>query len=91
MIQQDHPWQIEGEKYGYPQCCIDEFILWAGTQGPRKFDGSGYKPCIKCNKKSHEELIEVIKSNRKYHHKFPVGEDYETNRYFDSDYLVKLL
>lgn len=60
-----------GRDFGYPECCIREFIMtrFGGmryiTSGlTRKLDGSGYIPCCKCNKKTEQDLILEITKHR---------------------------
>ncbi len=62
----------QGLYYGYPPCCISEFIQFVVSftcgfpdkRGKRKLHGSGYVPCIICNDKSTEELLAYIETNR---------------------------
>ena len=63
-----------GEYYGYPPCCIAEFlefVLFGYKNGTypdredRKLNGSGYVPCIECSKKTEAELLITIAVNRK--------------------------
>lgn len=59
-----------GKKYGYPECCINEFITYSNLRThskflDRKLHGTGYKPCLACNNKySENELIANINKNR---------------------------
>jgi len=73
MINHEHPWQKYGELYGYPQCCIDAFISGESQlyKSDKHFKGCGYLPCSKCDQKTSEELLEVIKANRKFPRPFP--------------------
>jgi hypothetical protein len=69
-------WFLSGIYYGYPVCCIDEFIHYGETDSyedreKRKLCGTGYVPCEECNKKSEEELVEAINNNRLHWQKFP--------------------
>lgn len=58
-------WTILGKYYGYPQCCIDSFRKLEHVFGEsRKLTGTGYIPCLKCNKKSVENLILSIQKKR---------------------------
>lgn len=59
-------WDIYGKYYGFPTCCVDKFhTLEHMSDGiARKLDGTGYIPCLACNSKSEEELIEAINKNR---------------------------
>lgn len=60
-----------GRDYGYPECCIDEFVMtrmdgmsYLMLKHNRKLSGSGYIPCSKCNKKTEQELIQEIAKRR---------------------------
>lgn len=59
-----------GKQFGYPTCCITEFILHIihrsyRSRPSRKLEGSGYIPCDCCNKNySTMELIYNINVNR---------------------------
>lgn len=59
-----------GKKFGYPTCCIEEFIFCLNTglffkREPRKLQGTGYIPCAICNSKyTTEQLVENINVNR---------------------------
>lgn len=59
-----------GLKYGYPKCCISEFIYCIESRvihlrKTRKLSGTGYIPCSKCNSKyTVNELINNIDSKR---------------------------
>ena len=69
-------WFLSGIYYGYPVCCIDDFIYCGETKSyksreKRKLDGTGYVPCSACNKKSEEELVQAINDNRLHWQKFP--------------------
>jgi hypothetical protein len=65
-------WEALGKLYSYPDCCIKEFLLtMAYPRLARKFDGTGYVPCIECNNKTEKELLDVIKKNRKFSKPFP--------------------
>jgi hypothetical protein len=70
-MKSDLSWQELGTLYGYPQCCINEFLIEAGNQHGRKLKGTGYVPCRGCNKKDKKELLEVIRINRKFPLPFP--------------------
>ena len=70
--------QYQGEYYGYPPCCIAEFIKYviltmagaAVKRDIRQFNGTGYVPCMKCNQKSKKELLAYIETHRKCHKPF---------------------
>jgi hypothetical protein len=69
-------WFLSGVYYGYPVCCIDEFIYYAESglydeREDRKLNGTGYVPCKECNQKSERELLETISYNRLHWEKFP--------------------
>lgn len=69
-------WTIQGLMYGYPPCCIGEFVICAVTntcenRDARKFNGTGFIPCIGCNKRSETELLaDIAKRRHKDHGKF---------------------
>lgn len=68
----EESWTIRGRYYGFPECCIESFLTLSHVSGPdRKLDGTGYVPCLKCNEKSEEELIQIINSNRRSPRPFP--------------------
>jgi hypothetical protein len=59
--------EIFGRYYGFPDCCIKEFIErdWSVGLPDRQLDGTGYIPCKKCNERySAEGLISRIKLKR---------------------------
>jgi len=68
-----------GEYFGYPPCCIADFIEYvlvyqkgqAPIRGQRKLTGTGYVPCPKCNEKSVAELLSYIAANRQHPKPFP--------------------
>ena len=65
-------WLRMGMEFGYPPCCIGDFILNAvsgayATIPRRKLHGTGYVPCAKCDKQTEDELIAIINSNRSAH------------------------
>lgn len=67
-------WVINGIYYGFPQCCINEFVyncLKNIQIKKRKFHGTGYVPCSKCNKKSKKEILKHITAHRKCNTAFP--------------------
>jgi hypothetical protein len=59
-----------GEMYGYPKCCIAEFVECVlfpdklAARKRRKLHGTGYVPCSGCNEKQEIELIKAINANR---------------------------
>lgn len=59
-----------GSMYGYPKCCITEFIVATQSgyylfRGERKLNGSGYIPCLHCNARyTSQELIDNINARR---------------------------
>lgn len=74
----------KGIYYGYPRCCIDDFLVTVEDfqvrrirRLPRKLTGTGYVPCPICNEKTEEELKDVINKNRVCPIPFP---DINTNR-----------
>jgi hypothetical protein len=60
-----------GKLFGYPQCCIDEFLVLDIPRPIRKFNGTGYLPCAKCNEKSEQEMLDIIAKNRTFPLPFP--------------------
>jgi hypothetical protein len=72
-----------GSYYGYPKCCIDEFIftrIKMKIQVPEKLikisNGSGFIPCLRCYikiKNKNAQLKSLIK-NRKCKLNFPHDE-----------------
>ena len=72
----NYEWILSGVYYGFPRCCIEEFVLYAESgsyleRETRKLSGTGYVPCTKCNQKSEEELVKIINDNRLHWQKFP--------------------
>lgn len=59
-----------GKKYGYPECCINEFIMHSNLKTyyklpNRKLHGTGYRPCLSCNTKYSKNILTVnINKNR---------------------------
>lgn len=72
-------WTDFGRYFGFPECCIEDFLSRdSAPKESRKLRGTGYTPCLKCNEKSEEELIDIINSNRQARTEFPVEEDHES-------------
>ena len=75
-LRKDATLEDMGVYFGYPQCCINEFMgnfrtgAWR-NRGTRKLDGTGYIPCVECNKKSVTELKEAIAKHRIHPEPFP--------------------
>jgi len=66
--------QSRGEFFGFPQCCIDDFLSRERAPNEsRKFCGTGYIPCPKCNELSEEEIVTNINKRRKCKEPFPEG------------------
>jgi hypothetical protein len=63
-----------GKMFGYPECCIAEFCIVEIPRPIRQFNGTGYLPCAECNKKTEQELLDVIAKNRKFPKPFPLDE-----------------
>lgn len=69
----------QGLYFGYPPCCIVEFVEFTGdymagkrpSRGLRKLHGTGYVPCKDCNKKTEKQLLKQIADNRKCELPFP--------------------
>jgi len=61
-----HPLALQGERFGYPDCCIAAFL--ANTHRgdrSRKLCGTGYVPCAACNARyTEQELVDHIKARR---------------------------
>ena len=64
-------WVIQGMQFGYPPCCIGEFVQYGlasqnvlRQRGKRKFHGTGFVPCKDCNNKSVESLLARINEYR---------------------------
>jgi len=70
-------WASLGKYYGFPDCCIDEFVSFAVTGYPnrskkRKFHGTGYVPCKHCDKHlSEQALADIINLRRTCTDDFP--------------------
>jgi hypothetical protein len=68
---------VLGTICGYPVCCIEDFIdefdyrLSSTHWKPRQFDGTGYVPCLSCNEKTREDLLEAIAVRRVSSAPFP--------------------
>lgn len=68
-----------GRYFGYPECCIADFVRHilkyregkADGREKRKLHGTGYVPCAKCNRKSERTLIATIRKNRICKYVFP--------------------
>lgn len=69
----DEIYTAVGKHLGYPDCCIKGFLHIYKTGGvePRKLNGTGFVPCLECNKLSTEELLDTINKNRRSNVKFP--------------------
>lgn len=78
-------WYYWGRYFGFPNCCIKFFLdesggdWWARKFYPKGFplEGTGYIPCPECSKKSEQELIDIINSNRYCLTEFPEMGDFE--------------
>lgn len=58
-------WFINGKKFGYPDCCIQAFLLNPQAMPTNTvFTGSGYRICHECNKKDPTEVIMDINKRR---------------------------
>lgn len=71
-------WVINGRVFGYPDCCIGEFcadaVLGTPRDDIRKLHGTGYRPCLKCNDLTIQQLKANIKKNRKFPAQFPLDD-----------------
>lgn len=73
-----------GRYFGYPDCCIEDFLYRVELikalrkQGlkpkppKRKLQGTGYVPCPKCNKLDAATLVRTINANRGHDKPFPI-------------------
>lgn len=69
-------WSIMGKYYGFPQCCVNEFVSGASMGQTRKFEGTGYIPCEHCNENvEKDKLITYINENRLHPTCFPEDGD----------------
>lgn len=64
-------WHDNGVRYGFPKCCVDEFVgrLYTSSliREKRKLDGTGFVPCVVCNEtKTEEQLVQEIAVNRNH-------------------------
>lgn len=57
---------VLGKYLGYPSCCINDFMKNFGRKKviSRKMSGTGYIPCVNCNKKTEKELLLEINNKR---------------------------
>lgn len=70
-----------GQYYGYPPCCIAEFIQFVldlkdgknSVRERRQLNGTGYVPCKSCNDKTKDQLLETITQLRNCKLPFPLG------------------
>lgn len=63
-----------GILYGFPICCIQAHVHFIAGPGyrPRLLDGTGFVPCVECNRtKTEEQLIAEITANRLVPYAFP--------------------
>lgn len=74
-------WAVKGFMYGYPQCCIEEFVE-RGRAGKRPhagpWDGSGFIPCKAHLKEATADFRAFVEKhitpNRVYDKPFPLDE-----------------
>lgn len=68
----DNQWEALGRMYGYPECCIHDFIKLGHEELGyyRNFTGTGYVPCQVCDDKPMNEVVKVICENRFVDHPF---------------------
>lgn len=80
-------WQIMGGIFGFPPCCIKEFVsrdfnpyYWDWRQDPffrpsgnppYWWDGTGFIPCKNCLGIPESEMLKRIAANRSAPHPFP--------------------
>jgi hypothetical protein len=76
MKRQIESWIHTGMCFGYPICCIADFIwnIQSGeykTRKKRKFDGTGYVPCKACNRLPKHIILAQIQELRGCELPFP--------------------
>ena len=77
-------WEYVGDYLGYPKCCREAFQTEDYRTRPvRKLDGTGYVPCAECDRKSVDDLIATINSNRKAVAPFPEFPDEECDLVYE--------
>lgn len=87
-------WSANGRYYGYPNCCIQEFIKRYIEQYEHTEEqvsvanGTGFVPCIECTKKitDGEINLEGLIKNRKHFNEFP-NDEMMYNPQDEYDYL----
>lgn len=62
-------WISNGIYFGYPTCCIAEFITEVNSgaykkRNRRKFNGTGYVPCKACNRQPKAVILMEIEQSR---------------------------
>lgn len=70
-------WTFMGKYFGFPNCCIQSFCE-SGERADSPFDGTGYVPCMCCNKKlNNDSVIQEFKDyiNASRYHDKPFGMD----------------
>lgn len=64
----------QGRNFGYPECCINQFLILSGTPwwyselpwySSRTLKLDGYVPCESCAKTPRQQLVNDINSRRK--------------------------
>lgn len=65
-----------GEHFGFPPCCVEDFVTRNGPAPRRLFHGTGYVPCPTCNAKAeqigtHAFVEQFINPRRKADAPFP--------------------
>ena len=69
------PMEKQGKKYGYPDCCISQFIVEYYlahngssdiTPANRSFGNTGFIPCTKCKIKMMKQGLKSIVSDNVY-------------------------
>lgn len=63
--------KLKGAIYGYPQCCIDEYVSETEQSVSYTWLVSGFIPCETCKSKKPSEVIKHIKEHRRYPIPFP--------------------
>lgn len=71
---------VLGKYFGYPQCCIDSFIVLTGSVnnplGAKVGNSTGFIPCPVCAQKVISEEVELkeLIINRECPEPFPIGD-----------------
>lgn len=88
-LDSSHPHHRTGQFYGYPECCIRSFPATKRVDKLNIMFGTGYIPCVECQKKSPEELLAYINEHRICKTPFPVIEAADSIK--RQMFLIKML